>query len=223
MRYLIVAVIITSLLLINSAHADYFQYQENATTVFCNCTEGGWLSGHGCDLTHDGNWGTYGRADNGDNECFLFVNYSVPANAVPEFWEVKMGYGYANRTLFDECEAQRPIQLRIRTKMWAIYPFGGANTQSCWNGTSWLTVYGRQATTADAQIFEEAMWWSITKKSDIETLLTEAGAGIANFLDAIQDATVGLILGLGIIGGILLILSGIALVFTDAYYRLRFS
>ena len=54
-------------------------------------------------------------------------------------------------------------------------------------------------------------------QTGLQATLSGAGSGLGFFLDEIREPTVDMVLGLGFIAGILMIIGGIAFVFTDAF------
>jgi len=99
------------------------------------------------------------------------------------------------------------------------------NVTYSWLGRSYSSTYDWSVMATDNLTFSPI--WNFTtiaepeqqqqSQTGLQATLSGAGSGLGFFLDEIREPTVDMVLGLGFIAGILMIIGGIAFVFTDAF------
>jgi len=118
-----------------------------------NFWEGG--CGYGF-CAYDGNWSSYVTG----SSQILLINYTILSNATSGTWQVKMGNSTdnttTNYTIPDSCwDGKDDISLKIFVDN--SVPTRGIGY--CYNSTGWEIIFS-----ANHQlIYEEAMWWDISK------------------------------------------------------------
>lgn len=131
---------------------------------FC---DGTWDSTYTCLLVYDGDWNTYGSAEQAfppAKEAYLYINYTKPtASLDSSLWEVKDGVGRTNLTILENCWNQAPLQFKV----YSLYASPYSGIWYCWDGTVWQEL---RNSAAGYQIYEEAMWWNLSSYPENVTL-----------------------------------------------------
>jgi disulfide bond formation protein DsbB len=150
-----------------------WSYQENPSVWSC---DDGWI--HPASRLFDGDWNTY--SSGGEGHCSL--NYTLRSQNVSEvIWQFKIGSdadgcgGTYNNTIPPMCVSS-PLQLRFNASN--IPPTDILGTQwDCWNGTSWVWVFGcSMLSVEDNHVWEEAIWENDTSPRSSEWIYLVNGS-----------------------------------------------
>lgn len=131
--------------------------------------DGSWNSNYPCTNVYDDDYNTYGLPGGiFGGTGTLYINYTIPAQTIGAWWEVKGGgknlqINFTNYTISQNCLTLSTLQLRLESVNSLI-----DNDQMnlyCYNTTGWEYVYNHP--TADASLtedsYEEQIIWFINK------------------------------------------------------------
>ncbi len=126
-------------------------YQETANIT--NCT-GVWSPEYNCSFVNDTIWtGAIGRALEGGNEAWIFLNYTKPSGANNNsVWQTKDGAGIRNLTLVPCYDT---FQNFIYLMGYSYRNGESISNWSCWDG-SWHLL---QHNPSNSYLYEESIFW----------------------------------------------------------------
>lgn len=163
----------------------------------------------------DGNWNSL--ASFGYPNQFVYINYTVPTNALQSIWQIKTkaynsapcywGTPFLNHTInSSNCWNNNIIQTRVSG---ASSSFG--TEHQCYNGTTWISLFSCP-NPGSSGLYEEAMIWNLTNISY---------GGIRNITITIINETGGIVnkTTITFTGNILNYLFGIPVTLIDGVYN----
>jgi len=128
-------------------------------------------------------WAGGGSFVNNSFDAYFYINYSKPNGALnTSLWQIRADADtpLRNVTITNDCwnpsNNNSVLQFRMMSEDIGLYP---DNVEYCFNGTSW-NILTSDGIYDGYEIYEEAMWWNISKIDTIPIKYAADNWGIIN-------------------------------------------